>query len=161
LEGKIPNSELWASLMSLGYSEEKIADLKIKAYRVSGKAEMKRGNLDDAKQQFEAALKLSRNETVTKELDDLLLEVVKKRSSEKKKEQALWQKAFSKRDLEVEEGDTDKKSPTKPRAASKTVPKDEGVVAKPSSFSFSPIFGFGVLATLMAGAAFFWMRRRH
>lgn len=161
LESKIP-SELWQHMQSLGYSEEKLADLKLKAYRIRGKAEVKRGNFDDAKQNFEAALKLSRVEKITKELDDLLMEVVKKRASEKKKEKALWQKAFNKRDAGVDDDEPEAASPAKPVRQDKPKPSTaakEGTVTAQSGFSLTSFLGISVLG-VGVGLAIWWLRKR-
>lgn len=172
--GKVPDSELWRNLITLGYTEEKLADMKLKALRIKGKAENKRADYDDAKKSFEAALKLARSEKVTKELDDLLLDVVKKRSSEKKKEKALWKKAFDKRESEEADSHDASKAPTSPVRKSPTSgtnakkekenKKQKPVVEDVSTFSasslFYPILGLGFLG-LLTGAAFWWLKRRN
>lgn len=137
--------------------------MKLKALRIKGKSEVKRGNFDEAKQNFEGALKLSRSEKVTKELDDLLIDVVKRRSSEKKKEKAVWQKAFSKRSAEAEEDvpaapstPVTKQSPLKKKASA----SNAGVIAKPSSFMRNALWG-GLGLGLVGIGLFWFMRGRH
>eukprot|EP01031_Cornospumella_fuschlensis_P039511 gene39511-48106_t len=171
---KVPESELWRNMVVLGYTVDKLADMKIKALRIKGKAEDKKGDYDDAKKSLEAALKLSCNEKTTKELDDLLLTVVKKKNSEKKKEKALWKKAFDKRDADTSD-DLDKPqatlSPTKKASVAsagskkqKEIKVSKPVVEDVSTYSasslFYPILGLGFLG-LLTGAAFWWLKRRN
>ncbi|RYH22599.1 hypothetical protein EON65_18985 [archaeon] len=172
--GKVPDSDLWRNLVALGYTEEKLADMKLKALRIKGKAESKRGDYDDAKKSFEAALKLARSEKVTKEIDDLLLEVLKKKSSEKKREKALWKKAFDKRETDEDDShDGHKALPSPVRKSSTTSAtakkekenkKQNPVVEDVSTFNatslFFPILGLGFLG-LLTGAAFWWLKRRN
>ena len=161
-------------MVVLGYTVDKLADMKIKALRIKGKAEDKKGDYDDAKKSLEAALKLSCNEKTTKELDDLLLTVVKKKNSEKKKEKALWKKAFDKRDADTSD-DLDMPqatlSPTKKASVAsagskkqKEIKVSKPVVEDVSTYSasslFYPILGLGFLS-LLTGAAFWWLKRRN
>jgi hypothetical protein len=166
------------SLQQLGYTEEKVVDMKLKALRIEGKAEAKKNSYDEAKASFEAALKLSRSEKVTKELDDLLLDIVKKKASEKKKEKALWQKAFSKREEEADEEKEHKRSPSSPATRSKAKSpaskidkshngnegtKENRIVnlsSESSNYMYRTWLGLGILG-LMSGAAFWWLRRKH
>lgn len=154
LEGKVPASDLWKSMLTLGYSEEKLSEMKLKAYRIKGKAELKRGRLEEAKQNLELALKLSKNDKVTKELDDLLMDVVRLQSSEKKKEKALWKKAFKKRDAEAEE---ELPSPAKPPLSPKKSVEKKPISSEVSKPTSSSLFSWGlptwVAFSLFASAA--------
>lgn len=156
LQEKIGDTELWHSFSELGYTEEKLIDLKVKSLRIKGKAEFQKMEYDEAKESFEAALKFSRNLKITKELDDLLLEVVKRRSSEKRKEKARWQKAFSSRE------EQEKKPAAKESKASakfeRSSEDSNNVVSTFSSSYAMPIFG--ITLGLASIAAYFWWRQR-
>jgi hypothetical protein len=180
LENSPADSLVVKSLSENGFTAEKLKDLKIKALRVMGKAELKRNNFQEAKSVIEKAISYSTNEKSLKELSDILSEATKRLQDEKKREKNIWQKAFKKGGNSNTElyatVEFDRKEPEPTTVTKKTNPKekssplteikpDTDSVAKPaSSYSwYNSIFntfvllgGIGVFGTFV----WFWRKRR-
>lgn len=180
LESKIGDSQIWDSMLEKGImTKEKMKDLKGKAYRIIGKAELKKKNYQEAKSNLKAALTITTNEKMTKELNELLNEATKKLSQEEKKEKSTWQKAFKKgskgegdlytssnpaADAEKSAISPKKEALKEPKKeTTKKNEKEEQQLWKPESSLNNSLFGsfvfLGVLG-LLGTAAYWWTNRR-
>ena len=186
LESKIGDSQIWNSMVEKGImTADKMRDLKGKAYRIIGKAELKKKNYLEAKNNLKSALSYTSNEKMQKELNELLVDATKKNAQEEKKEKSTWQKAFKKGskgegDLYTSsqgEDDSAKQpkgspinkdtkknnsnnSPLKEKDSSK---ENNNQVWKPDNFFSSSLFGtFLFMGTigLLGTAAYWWSKQR-
>lgn len=89
------NSEIWKELQKRNFDLQKLLDMRLKSLRVLVKAEMKKGDYEEAKKDAEAALVLEYNNKGREELESLLADSTKRLAWQKKKEAKAWRKAFS------------------------------------------------------------------
>lgn len=146
---------------------QKLTALKLKAYRIIGKAEYEKNDYEAAKSDLEDALKICDDQKTMKELNDLIQRCTKKIAQQSKKEKSLWKKAFETNN-KVPDDDEPLSLPTTPTRAnpssfsknsstSKGSSKDEnkGTVSKNYDFTWPLIIS---TAAIGAAAAFWWLR---
>ena len=167
--------DLWEILISRGMTEVKIRDIKKKCLALSGKCNYYRHNYVEATEQLNAALLLipederKENKEGTEEIVRWLGIVAKDEAHAKKKEKAVWSKAF-KRDSKSSSGGEDSTSPSALKDNSNANKKKKKSVSfrKNDSALSTTVFGVNTpfllagMAVLgvIGGISFYFLRNR-
>jgi tetratricopeptide (TPR) repeat protein len=167
IESKMSESMIWEELQKKGMTIQKLTSLKLKAYRIVGKAEMEKNDIEAAKSDLEAALSVCDDPKLTKELTDLIQRCTKKLAQQSKKEKSMWKKAFDTNNkIPDDEPISSPNSPVGPLKSSsfkgsstpkKNTSDNDNVTSNSYDYAL-PLLIVGALG--VAGIAAWWWRKR-
>jgi tetratricopeptide (TPR) repeat protein len=168
IESKMSESAIWEEMQKKGMTIQKLISLKLKAYRIVGKAEMEKNDIEAAKSDLEAALSICDDPKLTKELTDLIQRCTKKLAHQSKKEKSMWRKAFDTNNKTPDDKPiSSPNSPVRPLkssgfqgspASKRNSPDNNNVISNSYDYAL-PLIIVGALG--VAGiAAWWWQKRR-
>lgn len=180
------NSEVWKELEKRNFNLQKLLDMRLKSLRVLVKAEIKKGDFEEAKKDAEAALALEYNSKGREEMEAFLADCNKRIAIQNKKEAKAWKKAFSGKVSIVDEeeerrlaqgsssqqsspeksashknnGDKRQKASTNSNKKDKdeTYEDDNNSLISANNSYFVPLLCLGVVGVV--GTVAYWMSRR-